>query len=190
MSGVSAFVLVGGKSSRMGRDKAFVAWEGKTLLERALGAARGACGRAWIVGAKATFEPFGNVVEDVFPERGPLGGIHAALLASGTELNLVLAVDLPLVSARLLSYLIERARDSESLATVPRLVTGWEPLCAVYRKGFAEVAERALHEGRNAVYPLIEAAQITAVGEDEFVGQGFAADMFRNINTIADLAGT
>ena len=190
MSGVSAFVLAGGKSSRMGRDKAFVTWEGKTLLERALGTARAVSGRVWIVGAKPRFEPFGDVVEDLFPERGPLGGIHAALRGSGMELNLVLAVDLPFVTAGLLSYLIERAKDSESLAIVPRLVAGWEPLCAVYRQGFAEVAEQALREGRNAIHPLLDSAPVTAVGEDELVGHGFSARMFRNVNTLRDLGST
>jgi len=188
MSGVSAFVLAGGKSSRMGRDKAFVTWRGQTLLERALGTARGIAGRVWIVGARATFEPFGEVVEDVFADRGPLGGIHGALLASRTDLNLVLAVDLPFVSTQLLSYLIERSKDTESSATVPRLAAGWEPLCATYRREFAEVAEQALREGRNAIHPLLEAGPVTAVSEEELEGQGFSARMFRNVNTVGDLS--
>jgi molybdopterin-guanine dinucleotide biosynthesis protein A len=154
--GVAAFVLAGGKSLRIGQDKAFLPWEGQTLLERALEATQAVASRTRIVGAKAKFEAYGSVVEDVFVDRGPLGAIHAALRATDREFNLVLAVDLPFATPALLTYLIGRAHETPCLATVPRLGGGWEPLCAVYRREFAEVAETALKRGQNAIYPLLE----------------------------------
>jgi len=154
--GVEAFVLAGGKSLRIGQDKAFLPWEGQTLLERALEATQAVASRTRIVGAKAKFEAYGSVVEDVFVDRGPLGAIHAALSATDREFNLVLAVDLPFATAALLAYLIGRAHETPCLATVPRLGGGWEPLCAVYRREFAKVAEPALKRGQNAIYPLLE----------------------------------
>jgi molybdopterin-guanine dinucleotide biosynthesis protein A len=191
--GVEGFVLAGGKSARMGRDKALLPWQGQTLLERALGATRAVASVTRIVGSKAKFESYGSVVEDIFPERGPLGGIHAALSDSDRELNLVLAVDLPFVTAELLAYLIQRAQDSLHMATVPRLQAGWEPLCAVYRREFVKVAEDALRKGENVIHsllgdgaPMNVRAGIHAIGEEELEEAGFPAPIFRNINTIAD----
>jgi molybdopterin-guanine dinucleotide biosynthesis protein A len=189
----------------MGQDKAFLPWEGQTLLERALEAAEAVASGTRIVGPKAKFEAYGRVVEDVFVDRGPLGAIHAALSATDREFNLILAVDLPFATPALLAYLIARARDTACLATVPRLGTGWEPLCAVYRTEFARVAEPALQRGQNAIYPLLEdgyepacaRAGVQAIGvqpigvqpidEKELVAAGFGAQMFRNINTMHDL---
>jgi molybdopterin-guanine dinucleotide biosynthesis protein A len=193
MTGVTAFILAGGKSTRMGRDKAFLPWEGRPLLERALEAARTVTADVRIVGAREKFEQYGDVVEDIYPERGPLGGIHAALRTTATDLNLVLAVDLPFVTPGLLSYLIERVQDVPNqdaplMVTVPRLSAGWEPLCAVYPKQFVEAAEEALREGRNAIHPLLDRMAVRTIDEGELIEAGFSVQMFRNINTIMDLA--
>jgi molybdopterin-guanine dinucleotide biosynthesis protein A len=190
MLGVTAFILAGGKSTRMGRDKAFVPWEGRTLLERALEVTHTVSSGTRIVGAKTKFEEYGIVVEDIYPDRGPLAGIHAALRASDKDLNLVLAVDLPFVTPALLSYLVDRALETHKLAIVPRLAAGWEPLCAVYRKEFADVAEEALLAGRNAIHPLLECGHVRAMDEGELAAAGFPAEMFRNVNTLAELASS
>src|ERR1039458_8060619 len=90
--GVTAFVLAGGKSSRMGSDKAFLQLGDETLLSHALKVAGTVAGEVRIVGDAKKFAAFGQVVEDVYRERGPLGGIHGALSNSATELNLMLGV--------------------------------------------------------------------------------------------------
>lgn len=187
MSSVTAFILAGGKSTRMGRDKAFVPWEGGTLLERAMEVAGQVTPNVQIVGARAKFERCGAVVEDIYPERGPLGGIHAALRATTTEFNLVLAVDLPYVTSGLLEYLVEQAGNSSAMVAVPRFAEGWQPLCAVYRKDFAEIAEGALREGRNAIHLLLESCAPRVLDEAELEKAGFPVLMFRNINTTMDL---
>ena len=91
---VTAFVLAGGKSTRMGKDKAFLEFRGRILLARALELAAGAGQEVRIVGDPRKFAAFGQVIEDIYRERGPLGGIHAALKSSSTRLNLMLAVDI------------------------------------------------------------------------------------------------
>src|SRR5260370_4266898 len=142
---VTAFILAGGKSTRMGTDKAFLEYQGRTLLARALDLARSVTSEVRIVGSPQKFVPFAAVVEDLFRDCGPLGGIHAALLASRTQLNLMLAVDTPHISTALLQYLIHQAREAPDAAVVvPRAGGGWQPLCAVYRLEFATTAENAL----------------------------------------------
>jgi molybdenum cofactor guanylyltransferase len=185
---VAMFILTGGKSTRMGTDKAFIRLDGLTLLARALAVARLVTADVRIVGDAAKFGAFAPVVEDVFRECGPLGGIHAALRASAAELNLMLAVDLPFVSRGLIEYLITRARSSDAIVTVARAGGGWQPLCAIYRREFVDVAEKALLQGRYKIDTLFDMQRTQVIDEDELTGRGFSREMFRNLNTPEELA--
>ncbi len=180
---VSAFVLAGGKSARMGQDKAFLELAGRTLLARALELAAGVADEVRIVGDAGKFAAYGLVVEDIYRERGPLGGIHAALMSSGTEWNLMLAVDLPFVEPGFLQWLAGEARKTGAAVTVPRAGGRLQPLCGVYRRNFAEVAQRALASGKNKIDVLFVDLKTRVVEEDEMVRQGYPVEMFRNLNT-------
>jgi molybdenum cofactor guanylyltransferase len=172
----------------MGRDKAFVEFEGRTLLQRALELARSIGAEVDIVGSRDKFSGYAATVEDVFCDCGPLGGIHAALRTSSTELNLILAVDMPFVTAAFLQYLIKLAKEScETCVTVPRGATGWQPLCAVYRREFATEAEKALRAGRYKIDPLFSLVQTRPIQQDELGVRGFSESMFRNLNAPEDL---
>ena len=188
-SAFTAFVLAGGRSRRMGTDKAFVLLDGRTLLARALGLALSLTSDVRIVGDPTKFASFAPVVEDLFPGCGPLAGIHAALGSSQTELNLILAVDMPFLTPALLQYMLGRAKDSDSaMATVPRTAQGWQPLCAVYRRDFASIAEKALRAGRYKIDALFVEAGAQVIGEPELQSAGFSLDLFSNLNTPDDLA--
>lgn len=184
----------------MGADKAFLRLGGSTLLERALEVAMhvrspstGGVGRAFepdsmkpavtIVGDPVKFAPFGAVLADTYPDHGPLAGIHAALCESKANLNLVLAVDLPFVDARLLSYMISRAEQSGAAVTVPLVSGRYQPLCGVYRKEFAAVAEKALAHNRNKIDALFSEVTLCTVSQDDLMQAGFSSKMFRNVNT-------
>lgn len=185
---LTAFVLAGGKSTRMGADKAFLRWGEETLLDSTLKLARAVAGEVRIVGDAKKFGGFGCVVvEDVYRDRGPLGGIHAALSGSGSELNLMLAVDLPLMRPEFLSYLIVQAREAGATVTVPNAAGGLQPLCAIYRREFAVTAEESLRAGKNKIDPLFAKVRTRVVEEEELVRAGFAAEMFRNVNTPEDV---
>jgi molybdopterin-guanine dinucleotide biosynthesis protein A len=185
---VSAFILAGGKSTRMGRDKAFVEYEGRTLLARALDLARSVSSGVWIVGSKEKFAEFAPVVEDVFRDTGPLGGIHVALVGSSTELNLMLAVDMPFVSPAFLRYLITQARSAPDAAViVPHSDGRRQPLCAIYRREFAVVAERALQARQNRIDRLFDQVHTLVIEQEEFEGAGFSSAIFRNLNTPEEL---
>jgi molybdopterin-guanine dinucleotide biosynthesis protein A len=186
---VTAFVLAGGKSTRMGRDKAFLELAGRTLLQRALALAGTVAQTVFIVGEAKIFAGFGRMAEDVYRERGPLGGIHAALVTSATEWNLMLAVDLPFVEPKFLEYLVSKARETSAMVTVARASGGWQPLCAVYRRGFAEIAERSLREGRNKIDTLFSEVETRVIGEEELSRAGFSEEMFHNLNTPEDWRG-
>jgi molybdenum cofactor guanylyltransferase len=187
-SGLSrmGFVLAGGKSSRMGADKAFLHFGGQRLLERALAVLRTACGQVAIVGDQAKFSDHGVVVGDVFPGCGPLAGIHSALVHSSAELNLMLAVDMPFVSTELLAFLIAAAENSEAMVTVPRVGRGLQPLCAVYRRAFSGIAEAALRAGKYKIDAAFSGVELRVVAESELVATGFSEQNFFNVNTPQD----
>jgi molybdenum cofactor guanylyltransferase len=183
---VTGFVLAGGKSSRMGQDKAFLRLGGSTLLARALERTQAATGSAWIVGRADKFAHFGPVVEDRYPGRGPLAGIQAALAGTHTRLNLITAVDMPFLQADFLKYLIDQARTSQAVVLVPRAGGRLQPLCAVYRKDFAEVAERSLQAGTNKIDNLFAEVQTLVMGQAELERNGFGKELFRNLNNEQD----
>jgi molybdenum cofactor guanylyltransferase len=186
---LTAFILAGGRSTRMGTDKAFVLLDGRTLLARALELARSLTSDVRIVGDSAKFASFAPVVEDLFPGRGPLAGIHAALRSSRADMNLILAVDTPFLTPALLEYIIGRAKNSDRvMVTVPRTAQGWQPLCAIYRREFACIAEKALSAGRYKIGALFEEACAQVISELELQSAGFSPDLFANLNTPDDLA--
>jgi molybdenum cofactor guanylyltransferase len=185
---VAIFILTGGKSTRMGTDKAFVVLDGRTLLSRILDLARSVTHDVHIVGSKGKYSPFASVVEDFFPNCGPLGGIHAALRSSQKDLNLILAVDVPFVSLALLQYLITRARSSSATVTVARSNEGWQPLCAIYRRQFADIAEKALREARYRIDALFDETVVEVITAGDLEAAGFAERIFRNLNTPEDLS--
>jgi len=187
---LSAFILAGGKSTRMGTDKAFLLLDERTLLARMLDLARQVSSHVHIVGDPAKFTPFAPTIEDIFPGRGPLGGIHAALRFSPTDLNVILAVDVPFVPPALLDYLISRAQNSDANATLARAAGGFQPLCAVYRRSFADVAEDALRAGRYKIDALFALTDTQVIEEAELGAAGFSRRVFRNLNSPEDLATT
>jgi molybdopterin-guanine dinucleotide biosynthesis protein A len=185
---LSAFILAGGKSTRMGTDKAFVLLDGRTLLAHMLDLAQKVTSNVHIVGDPAKFATFAPTIEDIFPGCGPLAGIHVALRSSGTDLNIVLAVDVPFVSLALLSYLVARAKNSDASVTLAQAAGGFQPLCAVYRRSFADVAEKARSGGRYKIDVLFDQTNTLIVGEEELERAGFSPRIFRNLNDPQDLA--
>lgn len=182
-SNIAAFILAGGKSSRMGTDKAFLPFRGRTLLSRALETAHTLTDGIYIVGDPAKFEGLGNVIADTFPDSGPLGGIHAALAAHKAEWNLVLAVDLPLITPAFLKFLVGESRRSDAVVTVPQSNGLFHPLCAVYRAGFAGIAEQALRTGHYKIDPLFRSVETGIIDDSDLQKAGFSARLFANVNT-------
>jgi molybdopterin-guanine dinucleotide biosynthesis protein A len=186
------FVLAGGKSSRMGPtvDKAFLDFRGQTLLDRALGVMGAVCGRVTIVGDPAKFAKAGSVIADIFPGCGPLGGVHAALVHSLAELNLMLAVDMPFISRELLAFLFDVAAGEDNaghaVVTIPRTSRGLQPLCAIYRREFSAVAEQALRAGKNKIDAAFSSVRVHVIGERELAAAGFSEQSFFNVNTPED----
>jgi len=183
----AGFILAGGKSSRLGVDKAFLEFQGRTLLERAIETLRDVCDTVTIVGDPAKFATYGAVVTDVYRDCGPLGGIHAALAQSSAEINFVMAVDMPFVSREFLSFLRTTSMASDALVVVPRTSKGFQPLCALYRRDFGVAAEAALRAGKYRIDAVFPSVSVRVIDEEELLKGGFSERIFLNINTPDDL---
>ncbi|MDQ0252877.1 molybdopterin-guanine dinucleotide biosynthesis protein A [Evansella vedderi] len=140
-------LLSGGKSSRMGTNKALLPIEGKTNIERifeSLG--EGFTDRILVTNSPEEYAPLlpedVKIVSDVYPGLGPLSGIHAGLLATAAEYNVVVACDMPFVSRQLGQLLVQKSKGYQ--AVVPRFRGMRQPLFAVYHKSMTGDIERFL----------------------------------------------
>jgi molybdopterin-guanine dinucleotide biosynthesis protein A len=196
---MNAFILAGGQSTRMGRDKALLEVDGETLVERELGLLRGLGLAPRICGSRLDLAHFADVVPDNFPLCGPLGGIEAALAVSDTELNLFVPVDLPGLPADFLRWLMARAETGQAVATIPKYGGRLQPLCAVYNGRLLSGLRSALGGGRfKAMIAIEESAAALGEAIDVFdveciapIATEWPADpqlaaWFRNVNTPAD----
>jgi molybdopterin-guanine dinucleotide biosynthesis protein A len=159
------FVLTGGQSARMGRDKALLPWRGRTLVECVAGEVQAACGNVALVGAP---ERYLNLNLPCLPERypacGPLSGLEAALRLGGREWSLVVACDMPGLTADWLRTLVDRAVCSQAPAVAATDFEGrLEPLCAVYHASLLAPVEEALAQGRHSIRKLLEQFEIERV---------------------------
>ena len=186
MEDVCAFVLAGGRSSRMGTDKALLPFGDGNLLQLAVRKARELTPQAVIVGRRDLYAEYGEVIEDKFPGCGPLGGIQAALCTTRSDANLILSVDMPLVTVDFLRWLLQIAGQDEAQATVPLAAGRLQPLCAVYRRGVLEAVESQLHEGNYKVDRILSRLTTRRICEEELHAAGFTPEIFCNLNTPAE----
>jgi len=154
----AGFVLVGGRSSRMGQDKALLPWRNRTLVENIATKVRDAAGNVSLVGNP---ERYGAVpmhcLADRRPGLGPLSGIETALLSNCAELNLIVACDLLFLETDCLKSLIQTAIDGSSKCVVARDKAGQlHPLCGVYRSNCLSIVQRALDSGRLKLMEIIQ----------------------------------
>jgi molybdopterin-guanine dinucleotide biosynthesis protein A len=180
---VSVFVLAGGRSSRMGSDKALLPIGGMNLLQIAVAKAREVSPRTVIVGSRERYAQYGEVIDDIIPGCGPLSGIHAALSTTCCELNVILSVDMPLISPDFLRWLTQTAASGDELAIVPEAHGRSQPLCSVFRRAAVAQAENALRTGQYKVDRLFSILPTRLVAEIDWRAAGFLPGIFRNVNT-------
>jgi molybdopterin-guanine dinucleotide biosynthesis protein A len=161
---VAGFILAGGTSSRMGRDKGLLDFGGLPLLRRTARLLEPLVAKVTVVGTPHRYAALGlHVLADEAPAdggpeikgRGPLAGIAAALAATRSPWNLIVACDLPYLSAEWLDWLLSRALRSTAEVVVPRTERGMEPLAAVYRRECAGAIGAALAQGVRKVSDAI-----------------------------------
>jgi len=142
----------------MGQDKALLQFQGTALIAHIARTVREAAGNVTLVGNPERYGFLGYpVVRDRVPSCGPLGGIYTALRTSTTDWNLVVACDMPGISAPVLTALLNRsARSGKRCVTAQGKNGGWEPLCAVYHRDCLPVLASALRDKRLRMMDLMK----------------------------------
>lgn len=204
--GAVGFVLAGGQSARMGRDKALLQFAGRPLITHALAVLARAGLSAAIAGAApsawAALSSFSPVVQDAAPRKGPLSGICAALAATSARYAVFLPVDLPFLPPSLLVFLLRHAQTTGSAVTVPSLADFAQTFPSVVDRAALPTLQDELNSGRSGCFSAFQAASAalhqpfsTIAVEPLLVSgqishpQGHPpADWFLNLNTPADLA--
>ncbi len=192
-----AFILAGGKSERMGKEKALVELNRESLVNIAADKlkAAGAFKITVLAGTKTnSLRPYFqhlNVIEDVSPELGAPGGILTALQKSETDAVFLMACDLPFVSKELIAFLQERFEQTGADAVVPVQPDSFkQTLCAFYRKSTCIVpfqAEILRSDLTPSVRSMIERVNAEFVEYEEIADLEGASDFFLNLNTPMDL---
>ncbi len=173
----AGFLLAGGRSSRMGRNKSLLMLENETLAARSLRKLRLVCTEVALAGGAPELEALARIVPDSYPNCGPLGGIVSALEQSASEWNLFLAVDMPFVPLKVLQSLLASAAGMVVLAEAEGKM---QPLCGAYSRRALPTLRAELEAGRYKVKDAVAATGALRLAPFEQL------DWFRNINTPGD----
>jgi molybdopterin-guanine dinucleotide biosynthesis protein A len=146
----SGFVLAGGRSTRMGRDKALLPYRGTTLVDQIARAVREVAGSVALIGDPSRYADLGYpVYEDMHPGCGPLGGVYTALTISMADWNLIVACDMPGVSVAALRQLLDSTKVPGKRCVIATGPDGERhPLLAVYHRSCLGPVERAIRDKR------------------------------------------
>ncbi len=200
MPDAAGFVLAGGRSSRMGTDKALVQLRGAPLIVRALGILRDAGLDAAIAGARSDLSGYAPALDD--PGRGPLGGICAGLGSTPAKLAVFLSVDMPLLPSVLVSFLLDHARRTEAAITLASVNGFAQPFPAVVERAVLPGLQVELQAGNDGCFSAFRAVSERArkplqiLPAEDVVQAGQVEDphglaptyWFVNVNTPNDLA--
>jgi molybdopterin-guanine dinucleotide biosynthesis protein A len=192
---VAAFILAGGASSRMGRDKGLLEFGGAPLIVQTARLIEPLVARVTVVGSPRQYTALGlRAIADQDSadrkskgiRRGPLAGIATALAATRLPWNLIIACDLPYLSGTWLDWLLSRAIRSRGQVVIPQSGRGLEPLAAVYRRECGGPIATALASGMRKVTDVIEGLRLDVVYQREWRRLDRRALVLKNMNTSGD----
>lgn len=187
MNDVTVAIMAGGQSSRMGRDKSFVALAGRPLIAHVVERVSGLGAETLLITNKpAEYAHLGlPMFGDVWPDCGPLGGIYTAVYHAQNPYILVVACDMPWLNRALLSYLLDLRREAD--VVVPRWEQYPEPLHAVYSRACLPAMETNLRAGRLKITRFFGAVRVRFVEQGEIVAVAGDGRSFANLNTPEEL---
>ena len=197
MEQFDAFILIGGRSSRFGADKALAEIDGRSLAGHAAETVRAGLPDSrvtMVAGDEAQFaiealHSETGFIFDLYPNRGPLGGLHAALAHATTPWIFLTACDFPSMPPELIT-LLAREVSADYDAVVPRQPDGrLQPLCGFYSVGTCGAIVDAFIESPRSVsmHEVLDQLRLRIVTSEEYAGVPAAADAFINVNRRQDL---
>lgn len=178
---ITGIILAGGANKRMGREKGFVNFLGKPMIEHIIDAIKPICKKIIISANNRDYESFGYpVVSDHFRDTGPSAGIIQGLIKSKTETNLIVPCDMPLLSSLFLQRLITLSDSYDITVTV--FEDQVQPLCGVYKKYIVEELELLVKNGEKSMIGLIDHFKTNYVYDNDLPEFEFS-QLLRDFNT-------
>lgn len=169
-------IMAGGKSKRMGTDKGLMLFKGKLLVQYSIDLLRSFCSEIIISTENQEYAQFElQMVADLIPECGPMGGIYSAFKFTQAEILLTLACDMPFVTPQTIERLLENQFDYDCV--VPRIGDKLEPLCAIYSRSLFSKIESRIKTGNLSMHGLIMESNYKLVDFEDDLPD------FRNLNT-------
>lgn len=178
-------ILAGGKSSRMGKDKALLEFDGTNFIEKIAGElsffeekliARGNNSSVTRLQKESW-----KIIPDIYPEHGPMGGIHAALKECEAEQLFCVSCDMPFITGELAKWLCSRMEDGIDAVIAVTSDGKYHPLCGIYRKELCEIFETHLKQDKNRLMTVLGTCNVSYVQLDENISK-----QLMNINTKSD----
>ena len=185
----TAIILAGGKSTRMGFDKALLNICGRPVVQMIMSQLREIFDDIVVV----TNNPEGftgldaRITVDILKDSGPLGGIHAGLTVSKSKYAFLTACDMPILSPEYAKYMVEIARKEMPDAVISQKGEWIEPFHALYSKDLAEDIKRNVEKGMYKIFDVIKTKKVVRISESKV--REFSPDLgiFTNLNNMADL---
>jgi molybdopterin-guanine dinucleotide biosynthesis protein A len=176
---ITAFIIAGGKSSRMGKDKAFLDFEGKMLIEHQINLLSKFTDKIIINANKIEkYLQFGlPIIRDLYDEKGKAGGIYTCLRASTSDINILVPCDTPLLSKAFFNKMLSEVDEHDCF--IPQSFAGLEPLCAVYKKSARSIFLEDIQDDKLKISKILDRLNTKYI---YFKNN----DLFLNVNTPED----
>lgn len=183
---ITGIIVAGGKSVRMGEDKAFINFSGRPLIETVIDALSPLFDDLMIItNAPRRYEKYGVRLEsDIIKESGPLGGIYTALVRSMSAGNFIVACDMPFLKQELITYICEQAGDHDIVVCEKN--RRLEPLCAYYSKSCIGPIKDQLDKQNHKIVDLFPKVKVRVIEEAEVSQFNPEGRCFVNVNTPED----
>jgi molybdenum cofactor guanylyltransferase len=185
VNNIQAYILAGGKSSRMGTEKGLVSLQGQPFIEHIIRTLKNITRNISILSNNNLYNHLGfPVLEDIEKEKGPLGGIHTGLVNSNKEYNLFVSCDIPLINTQILNHLIAGINHSNN-TFIASHGSNKEPLCGIYSKKNTALINELLDKNELSVHKALE--HLNAKYIDVSTAPFYNKNIFYNINSKEEL---
>ena len=184
LNNINGYILAGGKSSRMGKDKGMIIYNGKAIIEYIIEQLKPLVNKLVIVSNNFEYEKFGvEVINDLLKDIGPAGGIYTALNHTKEELNFIVSCDMPQINKEAIAFIIKNSTNSQ--ITVPEKGGEIEPLFGVYTKDCLTKWAECIKQREIKLKEMITNFKLNIINTDDNIL--FNDNFFMNINTNKDL---
>ena len=184
---MTGIILSGGKSLRMGENKAFIEIEGVPIIQRIYTLFKELFHEVIIVTNQIElFKKFDSkIYSDLLSDKGALGGLYTGLFFSNFHYSFCVACDMPFLNKSLVQYLIKRIGDEDVI--VPRTKDGLQPLHAIYSKNCLDPIKEIIEQGKFKIIDIFHRVQVNIIEEADFISLDPFRESFINVNTPKEL---